>query len=298
VAPWLIFYATLSVVHFAENTFLSPMTWLPFYSWFRLVGHLYLLMPAPQGATFIYTSYIDPYLTQYETDIEQFISDSHDKLKALGFQYVKQALDWVRVNLLGQQPPPPSPPPPAYQSYAQTLLSRFYSPSAAAKVAVPAPGAPASTEFYNSVLSALSAATSGITGPRTAMRSPDLSSARSLVPPELSTPAERLRYISQARAGLQTLMQMYDREAADAHDDQTSDGLSKSRSETEFDKIEKDEILAQQSLKRDSPVRHPSSGWMPWNWSTKDDGTAHDGTQRAPDVPTDATASGVDLHGH
>jgi receptor expression-enhancing protein 1/2/3/4 len=299
LAPWLTFYATLSVVNFLESTVLYPLSYVPGYAWLRLFGHVYLLMPAPQGATKVYTAYVEPLLFQYESEIEDFISDAHEKLKALGLQYFKQAIDWVRVNMLNQQPRPATPPGTAgAQGYAQSLLSRFYSTSATG--AAPAYTAPVGNEFYSSVFGAVQAAAGGFGAPRSTNRSVDLGSSGPLVPHELSTPAERLNYVRQARQGLAALMQAYDREETDLAHGHEGSNLSKSRSETEFDKIDREEA---------SPGRIPlqtrtSSGWMPWKWSgppTVDAAAAAKKDMDEPpayDIPAEAKSSGADVGNH
>jgi receptor expression-enhancing protein 1/2/3/4 len=255
-------------------------------------------MPAPQGATKVYTTYVEPYLYQYESEIEDFISNTHEQLKAMGLGIFKQAIDWVRVNVLNQQPRPATPPSAAgYQTYAQSLLSRFYSTSATG--AAPTSTAPVGNEFYNSVFSAVQSAAGGFGASRSTNRSMDLGSSGPLVPPELHTPADRLNYVRNARQGLAALMQAYDREETDlAHGEGSN--LSKSRSETEFDKIDREEA---------SPPRIPlqtrtSSGWMPWQWG----GGAHVDAVGASkkdldeppayDGPTEAKSSGTDAGFH
>ncbi|KAF2673422.1 hypothetical protein BT63DRAFT_155975 [Microthyrium microscopicum] len=293
LAPWLTFYATLSVINLLENTVAYPLTYLPLYSWVRMFGYLYLLMPAPQGATKVYTTYIEPYLINYETEIEDFISNSHEHLKTMGLQYFKQAINWFRVHVLNEQPRPATPPGPSAQTYAQSLLSRFYS-TATTGATVPGSG-PAGNDFYSSVLGALQTATGGL-NVNAVSRAAHMGSSGALVPPELATPADRLNYIRQARLGLSALMQAYDREETDLAEEKST-GLSKSRSETEFDKIERSEASPDRSGKPPN-VQRQSSGWMPWNWNKEDQAAAakKDKFEEEPahDVPAEAKSSGLD----
>ena len=100
----------------------------------------------------------------------------------------------------------------------------------------------------------------------------DLSSSGSLVPPDLGG-QERLSYIAAQKERLGILMRAFEREAeagdALAYGDDTSrdreGAIRKSKSEMEFDTIDRDEA--------GSRVSKSGSGgsWMPWLWAGKGD---------------------------
>jgi receptor expression-enhancing protein 1/2/3/4 len=312
LAPWLTFYATVSVVFLLESTILFPLQYVPFYAWFRLFFHAYLLFPAPEGATRIYHLYIEPFLAEHETDIEDFITTAHDRGKAAGLQYLKQAIDWIRVNVLGQEPTPPQsqqPPAASYTSYAQQLLSRFYgsappaasSSSTAAYAGTSAPGAIAgsaiySAELFGTIASALQSARNGRAGDTTAR---NLAESGNLIPPQYSgSSADRVKYAKQARESLTVLMKAFEREENDAERDDTI-SLSKSRSETEFDKIEREEVSPERAAKMAARRSSSSGGWMPWSWGGKpdDSGKKDEGDDSVADIPAEGKSSGIDL-GH
>lgn len=81
-----------------------------------------------------------------------------------------------------------------------------------------------------------------------------------------------MSYVSTQRERLRVLLQAFDREAFNlasaepspapsmAREKSTDAGLSKSRSEADFDKIEKEELLA---------AKTAQGSWMPWNWGAK-----------------------------
>jgi hypothetical protein len=255
--------------------------------------HLYLLLPAPQGATYVYNTYIQPWIAAYETEIDDLISQTHDRAKSAGLQYLKQAVEWVRVNVLGQRPHPPTPPQSQYGSYAQTLLSRFYSTSSTTGGAGTAPGG---NDFYSAVLSALQNATAGSSAAKHSLVE-DLSASGTLIPRELSNTQDRLTYIRQAREGLRVLLQAFDREEGDLSEERSSEGLAKSRSEGDFDKIERSEVSPSRGGKP-APQRTTSGSWMPWNWGGKEaDPVGAEKKEEGPvvDVPAVGSSSGVDL---
>lgn len=258
---------TLLLFHTVENTLDFVLSWVPFWSWIRFFLHLYLILPGSQGATFLYQEYIEPFLYHHEREIDDFITETHDRSKKAGLAYVQQAIEWAKVNVLGFAPQQHPPSPPAGQSYAQNLMSRFNMPAARG-----------SDNLYGLVNQALSGATALYAGNRDAQAA-ELSRSANIIPENIRNNDDRLSYVSSQRERLMTLLQAFDREAENVRSQREggsryhegSGGLSKSRSEAEFDRIEVDEISSG-SDRPPYPITPPalgrrtSSGWMPWNW--------------------------------
>jgi len=263
LSPWLMYFVTLTLAHLLESTFSFILEWVPFYAWFRLFLHLYLVLPGSQGASFLYREHIDPFLREHERSIDDFITSAHDRAKSAGLSYLKQAIEWAKVNVLGMAPHAPSPPPSRHASYAQTLMSRFNMPSARAD-----------TDFYGLVTQALSGAT-GSFGTREA-QAEELSASGTLIPPGLNDD-ERLSYLATNRNRLMVLLQAFDREQGNLMEEREGDRgyapLAKSRSEAEFDRIEREEVVRDSSGSRPPSgyrtVSGQQGGWMPWNWQGK-----------------------------
>lgn len=178
--------------------------------------HLYLVLPGKQGSVYIYQSYIHPFLEQHERDIDRFISDSHERAKKAGLDYLKKAIEWARVNVLGMPPKQPTPPQSRSVSYSQSLLNRFSMPSAREGMTGMAGMAGAGTGDLLSLLgNAMQQTTSGSSRSREAQAA-DLSASGSLIPPSV-TGEDRMQYINTQRSRLQTLIQAFDREAYGAN---------------------------------------------------------------------------------
>ncbi|KIW08176.1 uncharacterized protein PV09_01107 [Verruconis gallopava] len=287
LTPWLMYWVVVSLLFTAESTLGFVLSWIPFYSWLRLMLHLYLVLPGKQGATLLYQEYVHPFFAEHENDIDKFITEAHEKAKAAGLQYLKQAVEWFKVNVLGMEARPPTPPARHQGSYAQQLFSRFNLPSAREGLAAPA------GDFVSLLASALQYTTS--TGGSREAQAQDLSASGTLIPRELSTNAERMTYISTQRERLRVLLSAFDKEAynlASAPPDsepltreRSTGDLSKSRSEADFDKIEKDEVQSSAA---------PGQGsWMPWNWSKGNPQT--EAWARDKDAPPQGKSSGVDV---
>ncbi|TQN69964.1 Receptor expression-enhancing protein 2 [Colletotrichum shisoi] len=300
LTPWLMYWVVLACALLVESWTEWILVWIPFYAYIRLLFLLYLVLPQTQGARIIYQTYVHPFLQNNEAQIEEFISEAHDRLKAAGIAYLKRAIEIIKTSVLGLPPgdPEPAPQPAAAaaaptQTYAQSLLARFSVPTARW-----APAGHAGSDFYNLLAGAVSAATSAAAGGAAPGQHQDLSNSGSLIPPELRG-GERTSFIAAQRERLAFLIKALDREAAvsetasaeafgrpgsmqlDGSEEEPTQrppsahsGLSKSRSETDFEKIDAEsgaEDIGGDD--EDGTVRRRQtsgggggSSWMPWGW--------------------------------
>lgn len=215
LAPWLMYWTTLSLFLLVESQFYFILYWIPFYSWMRLGVHLYLVMPGKQGSVYIYQAYVHPWLESHERQIDDLIHQAHVKGKAAGFDAVTAAIEYIRVNFLGGAPNQPPPPQAQGLSYSASLLSRFNMPSA--RPNAPAHGAPAGFGGYGSadMFSMIGKMVQQSTYPTSMTRdaqAADLAQPGNLIPTSLSG-AERTDFVNTQRDRLQTLLQAFDREA-------------------------------------------------------------------------------------
>jgi receptor expression-enhancing protein 1/2/3/4 len=256
---------------------------------------LYLILPQTQGARVLYQEHVHPYLRQNEAAIEEFISSAHDRAKAAGVGYIKQAVEYIKQQLLGFPPKEPTPPttPSPYYSYAASLISRFNLPSER-----PTPPAAGSTstanDFYGLLAAAASAASSNTGFGSSSTR--DLSNSGTLIPPSVKGDEERMTFISAQRDRLSTLISALDKEATNlqggnavrarhvpsmffdgngnSEDDSTdqpkssASGLSSRKSEGDFEKIDAESGTEDvENKKRRQTGRTISGGsWLPWSW--------------------------------
>ena len=258
----------------------------------------------------VYEEHVHPFLSKHEDDIDRFISQAHDRARALGMRYFRLAVDFFRENVLGVQPPRQTHQSSTYASayattgsYAQSLIARFNIP--AARESVSAPNAVG--DLYTVLTSALSQATTSQTS-RDAQEE-DLSASGTLIPPTIRGKEERMSYISTQRERLKILMGALDREALILHNSSAREGaapvadftlpsynfsdttpvdhLGRSKSEVSFDRVEHEEV---QDVKP-SHDRTNSSGWMPWNWS----GSGADAPENKSTATPKAASTGVDV---
>jgi hypothetical protein len=267
---------------------------------------LYLILPQTQGARLLYEEYVHPYLEKNETQIDDFIASAHERLTAAGISYLKLAIEQFKIKVLGLPPSEPeSPPPETNQGYTQSLLSRFNVP--AARWAGNNNGS-TGTDFYSLLSSAVAAATNAgaqTAGTRTVGGEP--TNPEALIPPHLRESGARMDFISTQRDRLNTLLSALDREAQDlrseaqraqantgprrdpmaygGYDNNNNDddeptqrppsglsgwsGISKSRSETDFERIDADSSDEDHQVRRrnmGAGTRNASGSWVPWSW--------------------------------
>ncbi|KAL5606525.1 hypothetical protein BROUX41_002928 [Berkeleyomyces rouxiae] len=302
LTPWLMYWVVFGCLMLVESWTYWFFSWVPFYGYFRLGFILYLMLPQTQGARYMYETYIAPYLQQNESSIEEFIANAHEVALTVGLKYVKKAIEYARVQLLGLPPtepdaPAPTPPAPANgQSYTHMLLSRFTIPNARGASSVPTSGTGTSAgDFYNllaSAVSAVSGAASSGTSSRSAQYASSstagMTSSATLIPPDLRDTQEKMNFIKAQRERLNIVLQALEKEAvqlqrqngrdgtrtpgSDFNDDSDRSGLSKSRSETDFVKID-----AESGDENGVRKRANAGGWTPWGWNSGEGGAKSSG---------------------
>lgn len=156
-------------------------------------------------------------------------------------------------------------------NYAQSLLSRFNLPSARQGLAAPA------GDFYG-LLSAAVGSISTTSGASREVQAEDLSKSGTLIPQGITSATEKITFLSTQRERLRVLLTALDKEANDLGTEaaiekdvdkrmagtQLGEGLRKSKSEAEFEEIEKDGL---QGGRQGKPAA--TGGWLPWSWTAK-----------------------------
>ena len=135
-------------------------------------------------------------------------------------------------------------------------------------------------DFYALLGSALSQATKSGVSRETQVE--EMSASGTLIPPSMTSPTERISYLSAQRERLQVLLSALDKEASNlsleekvaadvesrmAVSGSRDDGLRKSKSEADFDTIDDAKEASSGSDKQ--AQGSAGGGWMPWNWRAK-----------------------------
>ena len=274
-----MYWVSFALVTLFEAWTWYLVSWIPLYAYIRLILLSYLVLPQTQGARLLYQSHIHPFLAQHEASIEQFITTTHDRAKKAGLGYIEQLIEYIKSNLLGMQPKAISESHNQQDSYAQTLLSRFNLPSAREGLAAPA------GDFYG-LLSATMGSVTRNSGSRD-VQVDDITRTGTLIPQHITTMAAKVHFLSTQREKLRLILSAIDREANALETEKDVErrigggqtlagGLQKSKSEAEFDSIDKAEASGQNSSKSAS-----GSNWIPWSWGAKADTGSSTGVERS-----------------
>jgi TB2/DP1, HVA22 family len=259
--PWLIYFTILSLALLFESWTLFIIGWIPFYPWFRLIFLLYLVLPQTQGAKVLYLNYLEPYIVEHETRIDNFITETHQWLKQMGMGYFNTIIEYIREKILRQESPQQPQAAQGYASYAQDLLSRFAMPSARAPMDA--------AGIYGMV--------SGLAGAMAAGRPRDATSEAASIPDfmvhdQLGTSADKSKAISAQRERLTYILEALESEqqnidlAYGTGLREPKSGLkAKSKSEQSFENVSYDEASGtDESVPKKVTDRRSTSGsWIP-----------------------------------
>ncbi|KAI4604040.1 hypothetical protein KJ359_000167 [Pestalotiopsis sp. 9143b] len=228
LTPWLMYWSVLSCALLVESWFEFILVWVPFYAYARLLFLLYLVLPQTQGARHLYETYLHPYLEDNEAQIEDFIASAHDRLKAAGMAYLKQAIEMLKTKVLGMPPTREDEAASdirakeAPQTYTQSLLARFSVPSAKWGGVGSSAASAGSTgqDFYNMLAGAVSAATGvnalGAAGAGAyggGSREAGAANSGNLIPDNIRGAGEKMNFIANQRKNLSFLLAALDKEA-------------------------------------------------------------------------------------
>ncbi|KAG6003143.1 hypothetical protein E4U21_002297 [Claviceps maximensis] len=290
LTPWLMYWVVFNICLLVESWFSFILFWIPFYGYIRLFFFLYLILPQSQGARVLYEVKVHPFLQENEKAIDDFIASAHNRVKTTSMAWFRQAIEYIKTNILNL-PPTEQYAAPAEsasvtpQGYTQSLLARFSVPTARWTGA-----ASSGNDFYNLLAGAVSAAASAGGGIGGGFGAPPTSSSDTLVPSHLRDSAERMDFISAQRERLKIVLGALDREAQQIQRDGNNSlggedlatqrsrsdsslfsGLSKSRSETDFEKVEAESGAEDELYLHRRPVSPPAAGtgssWKSWGWS-------------------------------
>ncbi|CZT16148.1 uncharacterized protein RCC_01989 [Ramularia collo-cygni] len=287
LTPWLMYWTTFSLFLLVENQFYFILYWIPFYSWFRLFIHIYLVMPGSQGSVFLYQQYLRPFLEEHERQLDGMISQVHSKGQAAGMDIFKKAYEYIRVQFLGGTPRRPTPPQSRNVSYTTQLFNRFAMP--AARDGFTAAG---TSDIFSMIGNALQQNTHPDATSRES-QARDLAASGTLIPDNLAG-ADRADFVNTQRERLRTLLQAFDSEAYHGVDAATSsaqphstpprqpisrkplsasqDYLSRSRSESEFEDLgyepmpDPEHFRPQDDQPTGTPTPKEGAGWSNWIW--------------------------------
>jgi receptor expression-enhancing protein 1/2/3/4 len=274
IRVWLIYWVVIALQITVEAYAGVLLTNLPLFYFTRFLFTLWLVLPQFQGASQIYALYVRPFLSNHEQDIDKLVTQAHDKIKALGGEYVAAIIELLQnqvalvlgiktdnkrftesdngemdVSGAGSSQPGSSDRP--AQSYADMLFSKFKTPPTLSLPEGYTLGAllsPLATKSPASYLASLMGSSA--------------QAGNVALPSSLRTKADKLTYIKEQKLKLMELITSLDEHTkAIENEDEPAD--------TDYDLVKKDEaeddkIHAKEGLPQEDTSAEDAKGWFSW----------------------------------
>ncbi|KAF9274602.1 receptor accessory protein 4 [Mortierella alpina] len=96
LTAWLMYWTVMGIFTLAEVVLDTFVFWFPFYYEIKMLFVLWMILPQTQGSIYLYQTFVDPYLTQHEREIDQTLKDIQKQAMAMGMQYIKQAIQMIQ----------------------------------------------------------------------------------------------------------------------------------------------------------------------------------------------------------
>lgn len=100
IESWLMYWVVMAGLHVVEVTVEWTVSWIPFYYEAKCIVILWLTLPQIQGSTYIYVTYINPFLLQHESDIDKTVEHTKQQAKAAGLDYMRRAYVYAREAIM------------------------------------------------------------------------------------------------------------------------------------------------------------------------------------------------------
>jgi len=103
IEKWVTYWIVIGAIVAFEYTAEWLFSWFPFYWEFKTLLLLYLSLPQFEGSTYVYKTYVEPYLVQNESDIDASIASARNE--TLQFVQTRLSALWdILYSLLSKTP--------------------------------------------------------------------------------------------------------------------------------------------------------------------------------------------------
>lgn len=125
--PWLMYWIVLGVGLSCEAMFEPLLRLIPLYGYLRFFTLLWLVLPQTQGAIFLYTTYLEPWLVQHDGALDEFAVNAYIRVRNIAAHYLNSYLGFS-ITMTELSASHKSPSNQEVQSLSQALYSRFRLP--------------------------------------------------------------------------------------------------------------------------------------------------------------------------
>ncbi|KAK0524946.1 hypothetical protein OC842_005674 [Tilletia horrida] len=93
---WLMYWSILAIIHLVESTVEWIWNWIPLYAHLKILFEFWLVLPQTRGATFLYITYVEPFLDSHENDIDDLVAEGKRRARAAGAAWLSRL--WAAVR--------------------------------------------------------------------------------------------------------------------------------------------------------------------------------------------------------
>ncbi|KAL9935324.1 hypothetical protein V8E36_005672 [Tilletia maclaganii] len=93
---WLMYWSILAIIHLVESTVEWIWNWIPLYAHLKILFEFWLVLPQTRGATFLYITYVEPFLDTHENDIDDLVAEGKRRARAAGVAWLSRL--WAAVR--------------------------------------------------------------------------------------------------------------------------------------------------------------------------------------------------------
>ncbi|KAE8232215.1 hypothetical protein CF326_g2760 [Tilletia indica] len=93
---WLMYWSILAIIHLVESSVEWIWNWIPLYAHLKILFEFWLVLPQTRGATFLYITYVEPFLDSHENDIDDMIAEGKRRARAAGVAWISRL--WAAIR--------------------------------------------------------------------------------------------------------------------------------------------------------------------------------------------------------
>ncbi|WAQ86728.1 hypothetical protein PtA15_7A456 [Puccinia triticina] len=101
----LMFWVVMGTIHAIESTLGWFLHWIPFFYQFKSLLILWLTLPQIQGSTYVYVTYVHPFLLEHEVEIDTWLVDMKQRCRQAGTTYFHQFVNRLKALMLAAMLP-------------------------------------------------------------------------------------------------------------------------------------------------------------------------------------------------
>ncbi|KAH7278032.1 hypothetical protein KP509_38G020500 [Ceratopteris richardii] len=97
---WCKYWMIIAILTMLERLGDAFISWLPMYNEAKLAFIIYLWYPKTEGTTYVYSTFLKPFVANYERDIDQHLNELRTRAGDLTCQYLQKGSVYAQTRLM------------------------------------------------------------------------------------------------------------------------------------------------------------------------------------------------------